>query len=282
MVPEASEGAALVALKYLYPAIIFVYFFAASLLASCTLQALKKSQSAQPERPGRRAVTIILGCFVSTYVVQIILLGTQSIITKSAPIEHVLINYLSCILVFGILLIQLIESETVVWYPFRGSWFLAFCFELSIAVLTAFHLKRMVLSRFDVLHIAFLSLRLVSLSTLAAWTCLGLWSKAPQVLDEERRSLLSNPNGDQSETQTNSGKLGNSSGYGSTAQNKTTSSSDTESPWQRRQREGRQNLEKRLEEEGNWFEYAKGFMVCIFSNCTLISQQSFLFGLAFS
>lgn len=259
MVPEASEGAVLVALKYLYPATVFLYFFAASLLASCTLQALKKSQSARPERPSRRAVIVLLGCLLLTYVVQITILGTQSIITKSAPIEHALINYLSCILVFGILFIQLIESETVVWYPFRGSWFLALCFELSISILTAFHLKRMVLSRFDALHIVFISLRLVSLSTLSAWTFLGLWSKAPPVLDGERQSLLPEPNGDQFKTQGSSGKLGNSSSYGSTTQNETGSSSNSESPWQRRHREGRESLEKRLEEEGNWFEYAKGF-----------------------
>ncbi|KAL6910229.1 half-sized ABC transporter [Trichoderma evansii] len=259
MVPEASESAVLVALKYLYPATVFVYFFIASLLASCTLQALKKNQSALPERPSRRAVTIILGCFLSTYVVQVVILSTQSVITRSAPIEHVLINYLSCILVFGNLFIQLIESETVVWYPFRGSWSFAWCFELSIAVLTAFHLKRIVLSRFDVLHIVFLSLRLVSLSTLVVWTGLGLWSRAPPALDEERQSLLSTSNGDQSETQTNSGKLKNNSNYGSTTQSESASNSNTETPWQSRQREAREIMEKRLEEGGNWFEYVKGF-----------------------
>lgn len=281
MVPEASEGAVLVALKYLYPATVFVYFLAASLLASCTLQALKKNQGASPERPSRRAVTIILGCFLLTYVVQVVILSTQSVITKSAPIEHVLINYLSCILVFGILFIQLIESGTVVWYPFRGSWFLALCFELSIAVLTAFHLKRMVLNRFDVLHIVSLSLRLVSLSTLVVWTGLGLWSRAPQALDVERQPLLSTSNGDQSETQTNSGKLGNNSSYGSTAQSESASSSNTESPFQQRQREAREIMEKRLEEEGNWYEYVKGFMVCNFSNQSFMLNRAFI-GLTFS
>ncbi|PON25825.1 hypothetical protein TGAM01_v205262 [Trichoderma gamsii] len=261
MVSEASEGAVLVALKYLYPATVFVYFLAASLLASCTLQALKQNRRAQPERPGQRRVTIILGCFLSTYVVQLIVLGTQSVITRSAPIEHALIGYLSCILVFGILFIHLIESEVVVWYPFRGSWFLALCFELSIAVLTAFHLKRTVLSGFDVLHVASFSLRLVSLSTLVTWTCFGLWSRVPLVLDEERQALLSKHNGDQSQTQINSGELGNSSNYGSTAQRDSVPGSNAEHPWQKRRREGLENLEKRLEEEGNWFEYVKGFSI---------------------
>lgn len=261
MVSEASESAVLVALKYLYPATVFGYFLAASLLASCTLQALKQNRRAQPERPSQRTVAIILGCFLSTYVAQLIILSTQSAITRSVPVEHALISYLSCILVFGILLIRLIESEAVAWYPFRGSWFLALCFELPIAVLTAFHLKRIVLSRFDVLHVVFFSLRLASLSTLVVWTCFGIWSRVPLVLDEERQALLSNHNGDQPETQRNSGELGNNSSYGSTAQNTSASGSNAENPWQKRQREGLENLEKRLEEEGNWFEYVKGFSI---------------------
>lgn len=262
MVSEASEGAVLVALKYLYPATVFVYFLAASILASCTLQALKQNRRAQSERPSQRTVTIILGCFLSTYVAQLIILSTQSVITRSAPVEHALIGYLSCILVFGILFIRLIESEAVVWYPFRGSWFLALCFEVPIAVLTAFHLKRIVLSRFDILHMAFFSLRLALLSTLVVWTCFGIWSRVPLVLDEERQSLLSNHNGNQSETQRNSGELGNNSSYGSTAQRASASGSNAEHPWQKRRREGLENLEKRLEEEGNWFDYVKGFSVC--------------------
>ncbi|KAL7921764.1 half-sized ABC transporter [Trichoderma austrokoningii] len=264
VVPEASEGAVLVALKYLYPATVFVYFLVASLLASCTLQALKKNQRARLERPSQRAASIILACFLSTYVAQLIILGTQSVITRSAPIEHVLINNLSCILVFGILFIQLVESEAVVWYPFRGSWLLALCFELSIAILTALHLKGMVLGLFDILHMTSLSLRLVSLFTLVAWTCIGLWSGVPSVLDEERQALLSQQNGNQSQTQTNSGEPGSSSGYGSTAQSQGASdSSNTENPWQKRRREGLRDLEKRLEEEGSWIEYVKGFLILL-------------------
>ncbi|KAH6610090.1 heavy metal tolerance [Trichoderma cornu-damae] len=262
MASAASEGAVLVALKYLYPAAVFLYFLASSLLATCTLQALKKTQNAQPERPSRRAVTTILGFFLSTYIVQLVILGTQSVIEKSAPVEHAVINYLSCTLVFGILFIQLVESETVVWYPFRGSWFLAFFFELPIAVLTAVHQSRAMLSTYDILQVAFLSLRLASLVVLVAWTCLGLWTRAgPPVLDQERQSLLPKPNGDQPETREISGKPANHSSYGSTSQTETASNSAPEYSWERREREARESMEKRLEEGGNWFEYAKGFTI---------------------
>ncbi|RFU73506.1 heavy metal tolerance [Trichoderma arundinaceum] len=266
MASAASEGAVLVTLKYLYPAVVFLYFLASSLLATCTLQALKKTQNAQPERPSRRAVTFILGFFLSTYVVHLIILGTQSIVEKSAPVEHAVINYLSCTLVFGILFIQLVEAETVVWYPFRGSWFLALFFELLIAILTAVNLSQEILSLYDTLHLALLSLRLASLVILVLWTCLGLWTGGgSSVLDQERQSLLPKPDGDQPESQADSGKSAdNTTGYGSTTQSETTSNSAPEYSWERREREARESMEKRLEEGGNWFEYAKGFTLLFF------------------
>ncbi|KAL7944251.1 hypothetical protein V8C42DRAFT_353666 [Trichoderma barbatum] len=254
MAVAASEGAVLVALKYLYPAVVFLYFLASSLLVSCTLQTLKKTHNAQPERPGRRAVLYILGFLLSTYGGQLITLGTQSIKERSAPLEHQVIHYLSCTLVFGILCIRLIESEEVVWYPFRGSWFIALSFELVIAILAIVNRNQAILSHYDMLHIALLCLRLASLFILVVWTCLGLWTKAkPPVLDEETQPLLS----------TDDLQPSNSSSYGSSTQGGTDSGSTDESPWERRQREAREEMEKRLEEDGNWLEYAKGFAIFI-------------------
>ncbi|KAL7912633.1 hypothetical protein GGI35DRAFT_257958 [Trichoderma velutinum] len=261
MAAAASEGAALVALKYLYPAVVFLYFLASSLLATCTLQALKKTQDAQPERPGRRAVIYILGFFLSTYGAQLVTLSTQSIIERSAPLEHQIINYLSCILVFGILYIQLIESDKVVWYPFRGSWFIALSFELTIAILTVVNPRQAELTPYDILHTTFLCLRLASLVILVAWTCLGLWTKPiPSLFDEETQPLLS-PDVEQSDAQADAGKPANGSSYGSTTQSESADRSTGEYVWERREREAREEMEKRLEEDGNWFEYAKGFMI---------------------
>ncbi|KAL7937322.1 hypothetical protein V8C35DRAFT_331176 [Trichoderma chlorosporum] len=261
MAAAASEGAVLVALKYLYPAIVFFYFLASSLLATCTLQALKKTQNAQPERPSRRAVICILGLFLSTYGAQLVILATQSIIERSTPLEHQVISYLSCTLVFGILCIQLVESDSIVWYPFRGSWFIALSFELAIAILTAVGSSRAVLTPYDMLHIMFQCLRLTSLVTLVAWTCLGLWTNSnPSVFDEETQPLLS-ADDDQAGAQTTSGKVANGSSYGSTTQSETDSDNTEEFNWERREREAREEMEKRLEEDGNWIEYAKGFMI---------------------
>jgi hypothetical protein len=262
MAAFANEGAVLVALKYLYPAAVFLYYLASSLLATCTLQALKKTQNARPERPGRKAVVCILGLFLATYVVQLTILGIQSILEKAVPLEHQVINFLSCTLVFGILFIQLRESDTIVWYPFRGSWFIALFFEVVIAVMTVLDSGQAVKTTYNMLHMAVLGLRLVSLLTLTVWTCLGIWTKArPPATDQERQSLLPKPDGNEAGTQGTAGSSGNSPTYGSTAQSD--NASDPEFSWERRQREARESMEKRLEEVGNWWEYAKGFAVCI-------------------
>ncbi|KAL6808883.1 hypothetical protein GGI42DRAFT_365834 [Trichoderma sp. SZMC 28013] len=258
MAVVAGDGAVLVALKYLYPAVVFFYYLTSSVLASCTLQALKKTQDAQPERPSRRAVIYILGFFLSTYGAQLITIGTQSVIQRSAPLEHQVINYLSCILVFGILCIQLIESDTVVWFPFRGSWFIALLFELAIAILTAVNSRQANLNPYDILHIAFFCLRLASLVILVAWTCFALWTNSnPSLFDEETQPLLP-PNGEQPDAQAATGEPANSSSYGSTTQ-----SDAEETVWERRDREAREEMEKRLQEGGNWVEYIKGFKILL-------------------
>lgn len=261
MAAVVSEGAVLVALKYLYPAAVFLYYLASTLLATCTLQALKKTQHARPERPGRRAVIYMLGFFLFTYLAQLIILGTQCIVEKAAPLEHQVINYLSCTLVFGILFIQLRESDTVVWYPFRGSWFIALFFEATIAALTVLHSSQTVQTTYTMLNMAVVCLRLVSLLTLAVWTCLGIWTKArAPATDQERQLLLPKPDGEQPDTGATAGKPANSTTYGSTTQSE--SASNPEYIWERRDREARESMEKRLEEVGNWWEYAKGFAVC--------------------
>ncbi|KAL6891678.1 hypothetical protein HDV57DRAFT_507840 [Trichoderma longibrachiatum] len=260
MAAVVSEGAVLVALKYLYPAAVFLYYLASTLLATCTLQALKKTQHARPERPGRRAVIYMLGFFLFTYLAQLIILGTQCIVEKAAPLEHQVINYLSCTLVFGILFIQLRESDTVVWYPFRGSWFIALFFEATIAALTVLHSSQTVQTTYTMLNMAVVCLRLVSLLTLAVWTCLGIWTKArAPATDQERQLLLPKPDGEQPDTGATAGKPANSTTYGSTTQSE--SASNPEYIWERRDREARESMEKRLEEVGNWWEYAKGFAI---------------------
>jgi hypothetical protein len=58
--------------------------------------------------------------------------------------------------------------------------------------------------------------------------------------------------------------------YGSTSDSSTDASQSppdgAESPWERREREASEQMEKRLREKGSWFTYAKGLLVRVISS----------------
>lgn len=254
----------LVVLFYVYPATVFFYFLFSSLIVTCTLQALKTSESSQTARPSRRAVTVILGFFLFTYLGQLAVIGARSVVEKQWPTEeHVVINTLSCILVFGLLVGRLYESEDIVWYPFRGSYTIALAYELLISILTAVRSSHFEVDKFGIASLILLGLRLSSLVILVSWTCMATWvGNETPVLDQESESLLPKVDGDGPGTKDGANN-GTGTGYGSTTQSNQSSGNNTpEYNWERREREARESMEKRLKEGGNWFEYAKGFMVC--------------------
>ncbi|KAM0343009.1 hypothetical protein ACHAPU_009039 [Fusarium lateritium] len=74
--------------------------------------------------------------------------------------------------------------------------------------------------------------------------------------DEEREPLLPKA----TNTSPNS-PTSQESGYGSTLQAEEDDEETPEYNWERREREAKETMKKRLEEGGNWFEYAKGFKV---------------------
>ncbi|TQS33036.1 hypothetical protein Golomagni_06633, partial [Golovinomyces magnicellulatus] len=79
--------------------------------------------------------------------------------------------------------------------------------------------------------------------------------------DDECESLL--PKNDPNTHLPNS-TVNNSTGaktYGTTAEND--ASNDDETRWERRQREQTEAMEKRLKEQGNWFQYIKGFSILL-------------------
>ncbi|KAK5996663.1 Heavy metal tolerance protein [Cladobotryum mycophilum] len=259
MASSTGEDSVLVVLSYLYPALVFLYFLSTSLIATCTLQAAKRAKCVQEERPSRRIVTLILGVFLFTHLAQIIIVGTQAAVHKVPPEEHIVIHHLSCILVFGILLIRLVESDYVVWYPFRGAWFISFPFELLMTALAAVKVSQVRLGGCGITYFALTATRCASLVVLVVWTCLGFWvGITPPGSDQERASLLPKTTGDDSTAPKNT----TSPGYGATQRDDDEESEGSpEYSWERRDREARESMEKRLEEVGNWFEYTKGFMI---------------------
>lgn len=257
-------GLALVVLCYVYPATVFVYYIVASLVSACTRQFFKKDTlpNKQPSQTNFRLVLLLCSACLMTYAAQLITIGVRSAIIRAWPREeHIIISYLSCILVFGIEISQLNNAENSVWYPFSGSWALAIAFEVAIFVLQVSD------SSFkphpdDVVQIALVAIRCLGMLSLVAWRIPFSWSSnTPAKPDVERQSLLPKPSTTRHGSPNGQSQHSEESGYGSTLQAEESSDETPEYSWERRQREAKEAMEKRLQEGGNWFEYAKGFKV---------------------
>ncbi|KAF4964703.1 hypothetical protein FSARC_7410 [Fusarium sarcochroum] len=245
---------ALVILYYLYPALVFSYFFIASIVSACTVHSSNKDECKKKRPNGKVVLTLSLLCIL-TYAAQLILLGAKSALSQNWPTEdHVIIGHLANILVFGIQLSRCLDTEYGPFYPLVGSWLLGLLFDLAISLTSAslghfspFHI-------FSVLNIVAIGMRYLLFLSLIGLFVLGKSAKVES--DAERQPLLpkdtaSSPNSPTSQE----------SGYGSTLQAEGEDEEAPEYNWERREREAKEAMKKRLEEGGNWFEYAKGFKI---------------------
>lgn len=171
-----------------------------------------------------------------------------------APDDYLVVGILSCILVFGIQLSRLSDAANPIGFPFRGSWLLAF--EALIAVFAATQPPPARTRRYQTAEVTLATLRYSSLLLLVSWSWLGRWARAaPAACDQERQSLL--PKVGDAAQPSGAGE----NGYGATSGSDQSAGNAAEYNWERREREARQAMEKRLKEGGNWFEYTKGFMI---------------------
>ena len=264
----SSMETSLVILHYAYPATVFLYYIITSLISACNLQAIKKAAACEVKRPGWRTVVCLFALFLLTYVTQLAAIGTHSFVSRGWPLQdHIVIGHLSCILVFGIQLSQLLDAEYLAIYPFVGSWALALVAEVSIVAISAGTSLFKDFETYEIIDIVMVSLRCTSLLSLIGLFTVSFATVDQTATDEERQSLLpkttTTSDNPEAENQANG-----TTGYGSTTQTgQSTEETTEETPeynWERREREAKEAMKKRLEEGGNWLEYAKGFKV-IFS-----------------
>ncbi|KAK3335358.1 hypothetical protein B0T19DRAFT_447035 [Cercophora scortea] len=262
----------LLTLHYAYPITIFLYYIASSGVAICTLQ----TKSAEESHGRRRTIIWLLMFAILTYLAQLLNLVVRSAIRHEFPSEQdTIIGLLSCILVFGVEFAGLSESEKPVWYPFTGSFTLALVFEAIMETLSFMARSSEPLTVAEFLDLSAAATRyLAFLLALAAYLEGVYRSRQEKSSDAERQGLLKKASdlaataasGDQAD-----GEEGQNS-YGATTDDSTTSEESTddtqksttetlESPWERRQRQASEKMEKRLREKGNWITYAKSFMV---------------------
>jgi ABC-type transport system involved in Fe-S cluster assembly fused permease/ATPase subunit len=244
-------------LYYLYPTVVFSFFVVSMLLSSMVLRRTKQDDRPRQQTATRRPLLALVFGFVSTYFLQIVLIGVDAIIRRQWIVdEPAMVGYLSCILVYGTQFTMLNDSASTVSNSFYASWFIALPFELIIGGL---HLQLTLvttpLNTVQVILLVLTALRCFSLLTLAGSSviCVCL-RKSHSVTDEERQKLLSK---DATQSQ-----AGSEAGYGTTEQENSSSGERIESTWERLDREAREAMEKRFEEGGgNWFAYLKDYSI---------------------
>ncbi|KYK54491.1 heavy metal tolerance protein [Drechmeria coniospora] len=254
--PETGS-AGLPALYYLYPAVVFLYFNCSSLASVCTLKRFKDDDVTRPETASRSAVLALLALCVFSCAAQLTTYALHAFAQKQWPREdHLIVGTFSSLLIFGMQASVLSDHGRTVGHPFVGSWFLALAFETAIAILSARAiLSNHASSRYDMTELMLVGLRVLTLTLLIASPRLAPGPKAPvEAGDEERQSLLAQAvDGDQART---TGKTQ----YGAAAASDQASVS-SEFAWERIERETLEARQRRLKQGGNWFEYAKEFMV---------------------
>jgi hypothetical protein len=256
---------ALACLHYIYPAAVFTYFASSSLISICTLQTLKASLQPAERRVDGGLIIKLVFCCVLTFIAQLVSICVHSVVAGQwIGDDDAVIGLLSCILVFGVQFACLVEAEHPVWYPHYGCWILALVFEPIIETLCTLQEPPQRTSM-SIVHLAFFALRyLLFLAIGAVYLVKRQGTKQKSASDEERQSLLpKHTTARRRGSASGASATSETSGYGSTIQNdqNETESDRPEYPWEQREREAREHMEKRLQEEGNWLTYAKGFMV---------------------
>jgi hypothetical protein len=256
----------LASLHYAYPTAIFLYYMATSTIAVCTLQ----TRSSEQGHPRRRVITWLFVFVILTYFAQLLALATQGFIQHMFPPadQDTIIGLLSCALAFGVVFAGLSDATNPVWYPYLGPFGIALVLEPTIEVLSLKVRPAGPLDYAGLFDISTVAVRYLSIILALAFYFEGYRSsREEKCTDSERQSLLKTNghtgNASDSEDQSEGSQQGS---YGATSDASTddSQSSDTdgdENPYERRQRQASEQMEKRLKEKGNWVTYAKSFVV---------------------
>lgn len=162
--------------------------------------------------------------------------------------------------------LALTDSKFPVWYPYYGTWFFGLVVELILAVVP--NVFKPPNSPWDFVVIAIQGLRICIFIILPS-LYFGLRNdkKVYDNCDAERQSLLRKKLAPKASGSDNATANGN--GYGATT-DANSQESDTadnasdagsEDSWLAEQRKAQEMIDKRLQQDGNWFTYAKGFTV---------------------
>lgn len=239
-----------VGLHYALPMLLFVYFLVSSTIATCTFQ-----KPSKVKHPRRGLIKALILATATTYATQFLLALTHWHTAR----RHTSVSLLACTMVYSLEFIILHDTANPVWNPYIGTFAIPLIIEPLLVVLS---LSSHPHGPFNYVHVLDVLVLVARLAVLV----LGLivyytWKQqiAPENgTDSEHQSLLRKRTGDNSED-----TLVTAYGSTETESDEATKSSnkDPESEWERSQREAEEQVDKRLQESGNWFVYAKSFML---------------------
>ncbi|KAJ2900779.1 hypothetical protein MKZ38_002217 [Zalerion maritima] len=236
-------------IHYAYPTSIFAYYILATSVSICTLQSRTAGKNPR-QHPRRRIILILLFLTILSFALQVIALIVDAIAQREwLHSQDTTLSHLSCILVFGIEFALLIDSDQPVWYPYYGSWFLSALFEPAIFVLGRRIDPASPSSSFRIADTSLWSVRYFLLVAVLVCYVASKNSVSSDGADETERQPLIPKDGDRTSA--------NGTAYGTTTQ----SNDANELPWERGDRKARENMQKKLEDDGNWFTYVKRFKV---------------------
>jgi ABC-type transport system involved in Fe-S cluster assembly fused permease/ATPase subunit len=246
--PRAKAGSLtlITVLDYMQAPATGFYFVAALTFALCTLQkpiALKFKR--------RRISVSLLSIIVLCYVAQALYYLSRIIADEnwSAP-QHAGIHVLGSIMVLGALDLSLYKADSPIWHPYFGIFALSFVFETTLCILNGLSLSPH--DRLGNIPLCLNSVRAAAaLGLLVEGFLILINGRGEKGTDEEGQSLLPKPaNG--------TAILPNGEGYGSIEQE---TPADGEEEIEDRDKEIKEKQRKRLEEQGGWLGYLKGFLI---------------------
>ncbi|CAD6446777.1 667ed1b0-020b-4902-9903-7959be693581 [Sclerotinia trifoliorum] len=259
---------ALKALRYAYPTLVFFYFFIALGVTVCYMQTEK---SRNQDRYVRRGLILcLIAGLTGTYAMEIIVAIIKSSVEGWNPGQDRVVYLISSLLVFMVEIIALADTKFPEWYPYYGTWFIGLFVELCLIIFPNLF-DPPTNSAFDYILLTVQSIRIFDLIALpTVYFYLRNSDKTQDSADAERQSLLKNPSGPSS---SGSSTL-NGNGYGTTDEatvqgsqseedDSDTASVASEDSYLERQRKSKEAVAKRLEQDGNWWTYLKGFSVFI-------------------
>jgi hypothetical protein len=233
---------ALYLLDYAHAPAVVVYFIGALIAAMCTLQ----TGSPIPRGSKKLPIALVLIFLqVITYITSIIF----NVWITPEP-QHTVIHALGSSLLWGCIGFALSTTDAPLWQAYFGTFALGFVFEAIICTLTGYSLSSDRLERAHFL--IYISRVVLSFALLVDGYLLMVEQRTEQGKDEESQTLLGNDANGSSDV-SKKGKT-----YGALA---TGSDDDDEEDEDEEDddKEIKEQQRKRLEEQGGWLNYLKGF-----------------------